>query len=259
MKLITLNVWGGKVFKPLMDFLEKYEKETDIFCFQEVLFGSKKNFTPFYKARINIFDEIEKRLPGFVALTYPAPEDVTYFQSELLPDNTHPGQAIFVRKSLEVCDTGGFRGYPGKYPVGVEFGGKITGSCQWASIKGEGSGEITIMNLHGLWQKDTHKADTPARLSQSGILRNFLNSRKGKKILGGDFNLNPDGKSIKILEKNMINLIKKFGFTSTRSGYYTNRGKFADYILVSPDVAVNHFEVLQNEVSDHLPLLLEFN
>ena len=36
MKLITLNVWGGKVFEPLMDFFKKRAGDTDIFCLQEV-------------------------------------------------------------------------------------------------------------------------------------------------------------------------------------------------------------------------------
>ena len=33
---------------------------------------------------------------------------------------------------------------------------------------------------------------------------------------------------------------------------------FADYILVSPDIVVKHFQVLPDEVSDHAPLLVEF-
>jgi endonuclease/exonuclease/phosphatase family metal-dependent hydrolase len=56
----------------------------------------------------------------------------------------------------------------------------------------------------------------------------------------------------------MTNLVTKFGVTSTRSSHYLKEEKFADYILVSPHVEVNDFQVLQEEVSDHLPLLLEF-
>lgn len=36
MKLITLNIWGGKVFEPLMSFFKKHAEDTDIFCLQEV-------------------------------------------------------------------------------------------------------------------------------------------------------------------------------------------------------------------------------
>jgi exonuclease III len=38
MKIITLNTWGGKIYKELMDFVNK-NKDTDIFCFQEILKG----------------------------------------------------------------------------------------------------------------------------------------------------------------------------------------------------------------------------
>ena len=36
MKLITLNLWGGRVKQPLIDFLLEQEADTAIFCFQEV-------------------------------------------------------------------------------------------------------------------------------------------------------------------------------------------------------------------------------
>lgn len=258
MKLITLNIWGGQVFEPLMQFVKKHARDTDIFCFQEVLFGPHTTFTPIHKARNNIFSEIEKLLPEFVALRYYAPEEALHFQSELLQGDTRAGQAIFVRKSFKVTDNGGFRSYQGAPPTGSEFGGKITGSCQWISLQASQTTDVTILNLHGLWQKDTNKVDTPARLLQSQVLQDFLNAKNNKTILCGDFNLIPHGESIKLLERGMVNLVKKFGVTSTRSNLYRKPEKFADYILVAPNVDVHRFEVLQDEVSDHLPLLLKF-
>ena len=258
MKLITLNIWGGKIYDPLIQFLEEQSQDTDIFCFQEVLFGSKETFTLLGKARMNIFSEIEKRFPDFTAVSYYAPEDAVYFENELLPTDTRLGQAIYVRKSLKIIDNGGFQTYQSNYPSGVDFGGKITGNCQWLTIQNVNDGEVTILNVHGLWQKDTHKADTSARIAQSKILHNFLDSNNGKKILCGDFNLKPDGKSMGILEQGMTDLIKKYNITSTRSSFYTKPERFADYILISPDVKLDRFEVLKDEVSDHLPLLLEF-
>ena len=40
MKIITLNTWGGKIYKELIDFLNK-NRDIDIFCFQEILKGGK--------------------------------------------------------------------------------------------------------------------------------------------------------------------------------------------------------------------------
>lgn len=257
MKLITLNLWGGQVYEPLINFLAARSKDTDIFCFQEILLGSKPEFTPVHKARVNLFSEIEKNLFEFNAVSYPAPSGVHYFQSELLLEDARAGQVIFVRKSLSVTDHGGFRTYTGDFPKETTDGGKITGSCQWVEIQNQGE-TITVLNLHGIWQKDTNKVDTPERLTQSKIINQFLNSKTGKKILCGDFNLRPEGESMKALEQNMTNLIKQFGITRTRSELYTKPEKFADYILVSPEVEVAALTVLSDVVSDHLPLLLRF-
>jgi len=112
--------------------------------------------------------------------------------------------------------------------------------------------------LHGFWIPDS-KEDTLERLEQSDKIINFLNSYKHRKILCGDFNLNPNTQSMLRLEKGMVNLIKKYNVRSTRSNLHTRKDKYADYILVSKDIEVLDFKVLQDEVSDHLPLFLDFN
>jgi len=35
MKLITLNIWGGHMFNPLLEFIQAHQ-DIDIFCLQEV-------------------------------------------------------------------------------------------------------------------------------------------------------------------------------------------------------------------------------
>ncbi len=54
-----------------------------------------------------------------------------------------------------------------------------------------------------------------------------------------------------------MDLIKEYKITSTRS-LSKNRPEVVDYVIVSPEISVNNFAVLGEEVSDHLPLLLEF-
>jgi endonuclease/exonuclease/phosphatase family metal-dependent hydrolase len=246
MKLITANIWGGIVYEPFVAFIEKQSADTDIFCFQEVLFGTNASFLPDTKARINIYSEIAARLPGFTSYEYFSP--TKHFQTEPTPFNA--GQAIFVRSSYEVKANG-------EASATMPDGGMMTGNCQWIDVA-TGSDTITIANLHGLWQQGTGKVDTPERLEQSRIVKEFLDSKPGRKILCGDFNLLPDGQSVAILEKDMKNLVKEFHVQSTRSSFYKKEGKFADYILVSPDVTVNDFKALPDEISDHLALYLDF-
>jgi endonuclease/exonuclease/phosphatase family metal-dependent hydrolase len=257
MQLITLNTWAGKVYAPLIAFVKKLATQTDIFCFQEILFGHRPEVTLIQKARINLYEELEKTLPDFVGFPYLAPDEARYFIDDHLDDNAYAGQAVFIKKHLTVMEHGGFRGYEEQNPAHQIYSKKMTGSCQWIEIQ-EANETITILNLHGLWQKGTRKADTPERLVQSQIINRFLSDRKGKKILCGDFNLLPEGESIRLLELHMNNLIRTFGITSTRSELYTGDVQFADYILTSPDIIINNFSVLPDIVSDHLPLLLEF-
>ncbi len=253
MKLITLNIWGGKIYEPLMVFLRTHSKDTDIFCFQDILFGSKSEFTPLRQGRINIFAEIEIILSDFNSLIFRTPGE-SHFHDEILPKDIGCGQAIFVRKTLNILESGGFRGEGGIYE---QDGTIVGGRYQWVKI-GRKDDEITVMNVHGLWQKDSNKKDTPERTHQSHQIRKFLDFQVGKKIICGDLNLALDTESMKILEKGMVNLIKKYSVSSTRSSIYTKPEKFADYIIVSEDIKVDDFKVLQDEVSDHLPLSLDF-
>ena len=55
------------------------------------------------------------------------------------------------------------------------------------------------------------------------------------------------------------NLVAEFGVTSTRTSLYTRPEPFADYVFVSDGIHVRDFRVLTDEVSDHAPLLLEFD
>lgn len=254
MKLVTLNIWGGKIHEPLIAFLKAHSEDIDIFCFQDLLFGTKPEFTPLRKGRANIFQEIGEILSDHKALTFRIPGE-SHFHDEILAQNIGYGQAIFLKNSLNIADSGGFRSNDGG--VYAQDGTIIGGRYQWVKIKINGQ-EVTMMNVHGLWQKDSDKKDTPERIRQSQLIQNFLISSTENKILCGDFNLAPDTESIKILEKNMNNLIKERGFQSTRSSIYEKPGKFADYVLVSSSIKVNDFKVMPNEVSDHLPLYLDF-
>ena len=86
-----------------------------------------------------------------------------------------------------------------------------------------------------------------------------MDKQDGKKILVGDFNLNINTKSLTILEKKMINLIKKYNIQTTRNKHFPGSEKFADYTFVSPDIKIRSFQVPHTEVSDHLPMILQFS
>lgn len=159
-----------------------------------------------------------------------------------------------MKKGIPVLEDGEIdifknQNYPG-------HGGSHSRNLQWIKVK-LNEKVYSIMNVHGL-HTGFGKEDTPERLLQSKRIKDFMSGVSGTKILCGDFNLLPETESLKLLEDKMVNLVKKHNIKSTRSYYYTKELKFADYVLVSSDVNVQKFEVLQEAVSDHFPLLLEF-
>jgi len=125
--------------------------------------------------------------------------------------------------------------------------------------------ELFLGNVHGK-ARPGHKLDTPARLRQSRKIIKLFLRYKGPKIIGGDFNLSPETKSIRIFEeRGYWNLVKDFGVKSTRNRLVWDDLKkgeekqyFADYVFVSPEVKVGSFSVPDIEISDHLPLILDF-
>jgi endonuclease/exonuclease/phosphatase family metal-dependent hydrolase len=244
MKIITLNTWGGRVTKELLDFLEK-NRDTDVFCFQEIyhqathVHVSQGGLDP----DLTLFDDIEKQLPDHVG----------YFRPHYL--ETY-GLAVFIRKGLELLAeeesfVHHFKGFiPG------EKVGNHARNVQRVTLQYQGE-ELHIFNFHGLWNGGG-KGDSDPRLSQSKKVVEYLRSFSGSKILCGDFNLEPETESLKLIESMpMRNLVKEYGVTSTRTSFYTKEIRFADYILVNEGVEVKDFKVLPNEVSDHSPLLLE--
>lgn len=254
MRLITLNAWCGRALYPLMTFIGKYAPDTDIFCFQEILNteqGALDERHPDEYCCADLFRKIVAALPEFNGA----------FAS--FGDNpVRMSQAIFVRKSVPVTDIGDFLVH---VPAQArEFGSAVIASRKLQHVTFNLDGrECVVANMHGLWNGGG-KGDAPERLAQSESVRKFLDGVNGPKILCGDFNLLPDTESLAILERGMTNLVKAHGVKSTRTPLYREYGKpgasnFADYVIVSPDVQVDRFEVLPDLVSDHAALRLEFH
>lgn len=241
MKLITLNIWGGHVRKPLLDFIRSHQ-DIDIFCFQEVYHNAQNKISTENRfVSLNIFSELEQLLPNHIGFFRPVVNEVY-------------GVGTFIKKDIQVLKEGEIiihhnENYPGEGPTHSR-------NLQWLECK-INEQIYSILNVHGLWNGQGKK-DSPERIAQSQRIREFMDQINNPKILCGDFNLRPDIESMKIIEQGMKNLVKTHNVTSTRTSFYPKEEKFADYILTSPEVPVNKFEVLKDEVSDHSALLLDF-
>ena len=246
MKLISLNTWGGRLSKELATFLVIHAKNTDIFCFQEVLHDATEAPEAAQgQVDINLFTTITNALPDYQGYFAPI-------------QDKYEGLAMFVRRGIAVKDAGDVFVHRHLNAMHDNDGTTVGRTLQYVRFTQDDQ-EYTVCNFHGLWNS-RGKGDTPDRLAQSKKVKDFLQAKAGPNVvLVGDFNLDPDTESMAIIQADMRNLITENNITSTRSHYYKWPNKLADYALVSKSVNVRHFEVLQDVASDDLPLLLEFN
>ncbi len=236
MRIIFLNSWYGQVGNKYFEFMESQSFGTEIYYLQEI--------TP------DLFLRLERLLPnhkGFF-LTQNMIENLGFLY----------GKAVFVNKDFKVREFG-IQHIHKETPKDCGFSQPID-----IETKDE---TLHINSVHGKTFPG-NKLDTPARLKQSEILIDYFKDKTGPKIIGGDFNLYPDTKSVKMFEEaGYRNLINDFRIKNTRNricwDFHKNdalfvKQYFADYCFVSPEVKVKSFEVPKVEVSDHEPLILDF-
>jgi endonuclease/exonuclease/phosphatase family metal-dependent hydrolase len=247
MNLISLNTWGGRAGLPLLKrFFGKYQ-DTDIFCLQEIWQTSDPSLIEARDPRIviDLLEQIASSLPDFQCFFRPQYRGIY-------------GLATFVRKNISVENEGEvfvFKGPGFENPVSM---GNHARNIQHLTLQTK-MGPVTVVNFHGLWN-GKGKSDSEDRLLQSRNIAAFLKTLNNPYILVGDFNLTPDTQSFKILrEACPKDLIFEYGISSTRSSFYPKPEKMADYLLTSEKVPTSFFEVLPDEVSDHLALRADFD
>ena len=249
MKLITLNTWGGRIEKgrSLLKFIKEKSEEVDIFCFQEIYHNAKGKELLYLDDNHELFDDLSKQLNDFHNYFHPQIRD-------------YSGLALFIRKNISVNEFGEVFVYKtakerDEY-INHDDDGNHPRNVQYVVLEKNGN-KFVIANFHGLWT-GTGKEDTPERIEQSKKIAEFLSRFNYPTILAGDFNLEPQTKSIAILEEEMKNLIKEYNIQDTRTSHYTKEVRFADYVFTK-NVHINDFKVLPDEVSDHAPLYLDFD
>ena len=229
MKIIFFNI-NQFINDPegLKKFFTVYKKSIDIFCIQEI------PETP--------DNSIDNILSGYSKFHY----------SKTLPDVCGKVDlSTYVRKTSFklVNQTAINTEYPDVSPA-------IITNLEHNNIK------FNIINYHGV-ALPGHKGDTHNRIKASQLIIDQVSNLEGHKIIGGDFNLNPDSKSITMFEKiGYLNLIKEYKVKTTRNNnawklYPNDRQYYADYTLIDNNLKINNFKVISTQISDHLPMLLD--
>lgn len=258
LKIVSLNTWGAKAgLNVLRTFLDTHS-QTDLFCFQEIWQTSPKMYEP-YGLKFGLYGNPRYPFEGTVTdlLTH-LQDTLKEFQCYFRPSVfDFYGNAQFVRKNLLLKDEGELFIHMQKGFVDENNLQNHARNLQFVTLLWDRK-PLTVVNIHGT--AGEQKKDTPARLEQSKRIVEFVKGLNHSCVLCGDFNLAIDTQSINELEKaGLINLIRKYNIASTRSRFYEKPQRHADYVFISEDLKVENFEVLNDEVSDHLPIKIELS
>lgn len=225
MKIVFLNIWNFTNREFAEAFIAEHVDSTDIFCFQEAYEKAKW----FLRDSLNNFK--------------------LYSDYKFISDKDDFPQATYVRKDIDVVSN-----------KALLMDIPLAGLALYSHLRLNGK-DIHLCNVHGVSKPGT-KLDDDTRLVQSKSLIDAFSIMEGTRILGGDFNLEMDTKSVKMFEEaGYKNLVKDYGIKTTRNKYVWDRFPeskqyYSDYIFIDGNTTVKEFSVPDSEASDHLPMIL---
>ncbi len=118
---------------------------------------------------------------------------------------------------------------------------------------------LCLINVHGIWNQD--KLGDVRCIHQMEVIIEEAKRVELPTIIAGDFNLLPETKEILMMNEHFRNLSQEFQIVSTRPKFddgLDHGEHVCDYIFLSRDISVVDFSVIDTDISDHFPLLLEF-
>jgi endonuclease/exonuclease/phosphatase family metal-dependent hydrolase len=266
MKLLSLNI---AVFEANNRLVEKLlsEKGTDILCLQEVTKAIDKSANPNYVSK-KLIDITTKDLKFklYNPITIMKDFHGKNFHKKDAYDFDFGGfiemgnyiksrfkilkkEHIYLKKtkSIKITD---WNNWPKDFSTGVQI----------VDLKLPESKMLRVINYHGIWTKE--KLGNEETLKACRKILELAKKISCPTIIAGDFNLFPNTASMRIFYKDFVSLVDKHNISTTRpkSNELSHLERnVVDYILVSKDIEINSFEVMDSDISDHLPLILDFN
>lgn len=242
MKILQLNVWGGCLGKQIIEVLKR--EDPDIVCFQEALVFPKEKQGDLFFSTLDKF-----RHEGAFTHSFFSPVFGFSYMNEI----AQFGNAVLSKSPFQKTETMFTRK---EYVEHQDmFGDFNVRNLQHVEIEVDG-GTINVLNHHG-HHLSGHKNGDEETLRQCTLIADYIQKLQGPTVLCGDFNLSPESESIGQINSILVNHPKERGVITTRTPL-THKTEVCDYIFTSPDTEVSNFQVLDDIVSDHKALIVEF-
>lgn len=265
MKVICLNGWGGKLHDLLLPYIANAAPE--VLCLQEVVHSpdTSKDWLTYRDGdhvlaqRANFFRDVSRALPEHVGVFCPAAQGVLWDNDQSVPSQW--GLATFVHRSMPII--GQVQGFvhKGFSPIGYGDHPRSRSAHGVRVFDYAANRPVSVTHTHGL--RDLNgKMDTPERAAQARkllALSQQVTEPGDVSVICGDLNVDKDSQTLAILaDAGMTELVTGRGFNGTRTAHYKKPGRYADYMFINREEAVQRFEVVYTpEVSDHCPLVLD--
>lgn len=264
MKLLSLNVALFETNNDaLSDFLSK--QNLDILCLQEVSAKIDVSANPDFVSKKSI-DKVTKNLKyslfgitwiikEFHLKNFHKKENFDYHFGGFLKAGNYLKTRFKVIKKANVFVQKGslmptdWSSWPKEQSKAVQV----------VDLELPNSKKLRVLNYHGIWTREKNGNEMTLKACQK--ILDLAKEVDYATIIVGDFNLFPDTPSMRVFYNDFTSLVDKYNILTTRpkSNELSHlKRNVVDYVLVSKDIKVNSFMVLDSEASDHLPLILDF-
>lgn len=247
-KFISLNLWiGGIFFDNMAAFLEG--QKADVLALQEVYEGDSIDG----EKRLRSFTVLKELLGFPYAVFAPA------FFTTINGSRVDSGNAVFSRfpitgESVTFFDVP-YREADTTNPVTFPY---IPRNLQHVVVDCGGT-PLHIFNTQGIWGTDG--ADNERRLAMSRTIAEHVRFERNV-ILAGDFNVDINTESIRIIERHLTNVFKG-RLTTTFNMKRKDNPKLStaviDMVFTGKGIQVRKTYAPEVDVSDHRPLGIDFD
>ena len=243
MKILQLNIWSGKLEKQIASLLK--HEDADVVCLQEVvqIAGGRSFF----------FLDVQEIMgaTGYKHFYHTPSWSGKYMRREAFWGNCILSKTPF-------RNTHSFYTYKEKMSNFdfLEDTNYNSGRALQHVIVETDAGLFNVLNHHG-YHISGHKNGDDETLRQCGMIADYVKKLEGPVVLCGDFNLVPDSPSTELINNVLVNHVKENQILTTRTPL-THKTEACDFIFTSPDIEVKNFQVLDDIVSDHKALTIEF-
>lgn len=259
MKLLSLNI-GMKIDNAEQVAALVKEVNPDIITLQEVVRHFDESVDNMYKAYSTFRNELLSYYPfEFFSPVFTSKKVIEGDETIDFGGLVEQGNVVFSKYPIKRAENiFYYKNYC--YQIKSENGEKIDEPRAIQNIDIETpQGTIKILHTHGIWT--SNKLGDKRTDHAVSVWKDLAKNSEYPVILVGDLNLLPESSGIKTLNENLQNVNATYDTGHTRPKFEDGidvGGNTVDYVFTDNKVNIVNFEILHKTISDHYPLLFEF-